>query len=138
MWNQRSDEDVYEDKFKKVPKTSAKAGSPRSGTNSPPKINKFMEAMEVASKEYSIKNSGENTSVGNLDDYLSVTEFLDFNKKITSIQASKSEDGSYVIKNFQMFDIQTLEELPKDKYLNIIDCEPKKSDFVDKAAYKLL
>lgn len=94
--------------------------------------------MEVAAKEYAIENPDVKLSIQNLDSYLSLKQFLNFNDDLKKNSNKNGSDGSFIIRNFEMFDTRTLEPLPQGQYLKKVHCNPLDDKQITQAAYKLL
>lgn len=99
---------------------------------------KFLSVIEVASKEYAIDNPDLKLSTQNLDSYLSLKQFLNFNDDLKKNSNKNVNDGRFIIRNFEMFDTRTLEPLHKDQYLKKVHCNPLDDKQITQAAYKLL
>ena len=99
---------------------------------------KFMSIMETAAKEYTKTSNNHQTPTQNLDEYLSVTDFLHFNEAIDATSKRQAGDGSYIVRDFQMFDGNTLEPLPRDLYMKQVHCESIDQKDITQSAYKLL
>lgn len=99
---------------------------------------KFLSLMESATKEFSNKNPHSNFTTDSLDSFLSLKAFHSFNSSLQKASHKKPNSGSYVVKNFQMFDINSGEPLPQESYLKQLTCETKKISSISQSAYKLL